>query len=504
MFSKIFVGVVVSSLFSVVSLHAHSADIKFFKNESSLSTADQKSAAKKFGASTKVVGRGKVDVAQMFKVRKGERVNLSVLGKKLNLNVKNIVKKSDKRTAYSSQSADGLSFLNLAENNGKIVGSMMVDNVLYKVRPEQGSTNTLIIEVQNNTLIDHDESYTEDYNPNIMDTYSPVVNPAATSSDSGSEITVIVAYTAAFKAAAGDINAYMDLLELETNTTFINSNVNARVNLIYSYQTGYTDSKDFYVDRSYFDNTSNNYSSQLRQLRDSRKADVMMVLTGPGYNFCGIANQIGSTAETALALASENCATGYYSFAHEIGHLMGARHIMNNDPSVTPYQYGHGYCNSNQWRTVMGYSCPNGDGPRIQQWSNPYVSIAGKATGTTTYENNARVWNVRAGTVSSFRSGSPNDLLSGHGTTSNVYVKNKWGNPQELWAEAYYANVKATADQYCDYLGYTHAASYTATKCGEDESSYMRFNPSKFVWEYRDSGSKNRCYKLLSSVNCSL
>ena len=78
----------------------------------------------------------------------------------------------------------------------------------------------------------------------------------------------------------------------------------------------------------------------------------MILLTGNGYSFCGLASGIGVSEDTAFAVASETCATGYYSFGHEIGHLFGARHIITQDPTPTPFSYGHGYCNTtaSTWR----------------------------------------------------------------------------------------------------------------------------------------------------------
>ena len=154
----------------------------------------------------------------------------------------------------------------------------------------------------------------------------------------------------------------------------------------------------FYTDRTYFTNASNAETAELYGLRDTYAADIMIVLTGNSYGFCGLANGIGVGAADALGFASEQCAAGYYSFGHEIGHLFGARHIITQDPNTTPYAYGHGYCNvtSNTWRTVMAYNCPSGTGgPRIQQWSNPNVSLSGQPTGTTHTEHNARVWRRR-------------------------------------------------------------------------------------------------------------
>ena len=102
---------------------------------------------------------------------------------------------------------------------------------------------------------------------------------------------------------------------------------------------------------------------------------------------------------------------GYYSFAHELGHLMGARHDENHDSSTTPYAYGHGYehpssVSGQSFRTIMAYACdaPASCDPRIQYWSSPNVKYIGIATGTSATNDNVRVLNATAGTVAAFNS----------------------------------------------------------------------------------------------------
>src|SRR5207237_4622577 len=117
-------------------------------------------------------------------------------------------------------------------------------------------------------------------------------------------------------------------------------------------------------------------------------------------DFCGLADAIMATASTAFAVVHYDCATGYYSFAHELGHLMGARHDVHHDSSTTPFAYGHGYEHpsstaSQVFRTIMAYACdaPAVCNPRIQYWSSPSVTYAGIATGTAATNDNVRVLN---------------------------------------------------------------------------------------------------------------
>ncbi|MFS1526190.1 M12 family metallo-peptidase [Microbulbifer sp. 2304DJ12-6] len=355
-----------------------------------------------------VINLGKYNT-KIKNIQKNSKINLRIRDKDIVFKVKSIRKKSTARFSFSASGVDN-NTLYIAKNNGQVVGSLHHAGKLFKLRPNK-SGDTVLTEVPQETLIDHDNAYYEDFTTNSLPD-----NNVFTKSDTGLEFTVIVAYTAQFLTAAGNIDAYMDLLELETNTSYQNSDVQTSVNIVHAYQTSYNDTGNFYTDRDYFSNTNNPETQELHNLRDFYNADIMIVLTGNNYSFCGIARSIGATEDQALALGRESCATGYYTFAHEIGHLFGARHIISQDPNVTPFSFGHGYCNvtANTWRTVMAYGCPLGTGgQRIQQWSNPNVFINNETTGTVDVEFNAKVMNLRADEVANFRiSSSPFDVNS--------------------------------------------------------------------------------------------
>jgi trypsin len=96
--------------------------------------------------------------------------------------------------------------------------------------------------------------------------------------------------------------------------------------------------------------------------------------------------------------------------------------------------------------------------------------------------------------------------VTGFGTTSNVNVT-VFGSQRRLWGSGKYADVRATANSYCQGVGRGPVRNWEANTCGEDESSYVRFNPVNNSWEFSSSGSANNesgfCrYPLLSSVSC--
>ena len=64
--------------------------------------------------------------------------------------------------------------------------------------------------------------------------------------------------------------------------------------------------------------------------------------------------------------------------------------------------------------------------------------------------------------------------VTGFGTTSNVIVT-VFGSERDLWGSGKYADVRATANAYCQGLGLGPVRTWEANACGEDESSYVRF-----------------------------
>ncbi len=153
----------------------------------------------------------------------------------------------------------------------------------------------------------------------------------------------------------------------------------------------YTESGNITTDRNRLQNPSDGYVDNVHALRDTYEADVVTMIVENGGGYCGIAYIMTSVSTTfenyAFNITARNCATGYYSFGHELGHIMSARHDWYVDAtSYSPYSYNHGLTNpTDGWRTIMAYnsecvargtSCT-----RLQYWSNPNVSYGGDPMG---------------------------------------------------------------------------------------------------------------------------
>jgi hypothetical protein len=136
-------------------------------------------------------------------------------------------------------------------------------------------------------------------------------------------------------------------------------------------------------------------------LRDKYRADVAVLIVDDPIG-CGLATRVFADAEEAFAVVHHECAAMTYSIAHEIGHIIGARHEPSIDKIMTPFPYGHGYVNGTRWRDIMSYRESCGGCPRLPVWSSPNLLVNGEPAGTAD-QDNARVISQQAARVAAFR-----------------------------------------------------------------------------------------------------
>jgi hypothetical protein len=211
-------------------------------------------------------------------------------------------------------------------------------------------------------------------------------------------IDVLVAYTPAVAGRVGSIAGLIELAVLETNQSYANSGVRVDLRLV--------DSLEFPVSESgqSHDSLLTAFSSaqSIRSRRDAVGADVAVLIIDQA-EYCGLAQAIDADAENAFAVVYYDCATGYYSFGHEIGHLQGARHDPGADPSGVAYAHGFQHLNpAPKWRTIMAYGCPGGC-PRLPYWSSPSTLYNGSPMGTALSNDNTRRLNETSANVAGFR-----------------------------------------------------------------------------------------------------
>ena len=217
-------------------------------------------------------------------------------------------------------------------------------------------------------------------------------------------IDVIVAYTK--KAAGNYADMRRDLVDLsieEANQSFRQSGLgHVKLRLVHAYQTTYIEEGAAHFDHVWrLADKGDGYLEEIHPLREKHRADVAVLIVDDPQG-CGLATRVYADADEAFAVVHHECAATSHTVAHEIGHLIGARHDLNLDKSMTPFPYGHGYVNGTKWRDIMSYKESCNGCPRLPVWSSPKVMVRGEPAGTPDLDN-ARVIAEQAARVAAFR-----------------------------------------------------------------------------------------------------
>ncbi len=270
-----------------------------------------------------------------------------------------------------------------------LMGSVNTGNAVFRLRAIGGGVHVI-------EELDH-SAFPEELPPLEVPSVS-LGEPAAPlggfapSADDGSQIDVMVLYTPAARAAEGgtaQIEALVDLAVAETNQAYQNSGVTPRLNLVYTGEVAYTESGDFSTDLTRLQGTSDGYMDDIHALRDTYHADqVTLIIESTQYCGLGYFMDTASTsfAPWAFTVVARDCATGYYSYGHELGHNMGLQHDWYVDDGVYEYAHSHGYLNAGGgWRTIMAYNAECSDSgtscTRLQYFSNPNNTYNGDVMG---------------------------------------------------------------------------------------------------------------------------
>jgi Metallo-peptidase family M12 len=184
------------------------------------------------------------------------------------------------------------------------------------------------------------------------------------------------------------IQGLINLAISETNQAYRNSNIPTRLRLVKAhYDDSYNDySNDWEVTLSNLRNNNDGQLDYVHAMRDQFGADFVSMIVDTG-SYCGIGfRPTTPTAGDAFSLVQWSCATGYYSFGHELAHNMGCNHDRaNSEPPYTGDNYGY-QDPSNAFRSIMSYDCPT-PCPRIQYFSNPDIRYNGRPLGNSGADN---------------------------------------------------------------------------------------------------------------------
>ncbi len=281
--------------------------------------------------------------------------------------------------------------ISLATYGQAVAGTIRVGKKMYSIRYSGDAVQSLSEVNASEPLPELDPLIAEP--DKLSTTTSPASTSTSTSSsvsastDTGEVMDVLVGYTPASRIANGGSDGMQALIALavaETNQAYLNSGVNTSLRLAYSTEVSYTESGDIYTDIGRLTDPNDGYLDEVHALRDAYSADLVSLIE-ENSQYCGTGWQMTNVSSAfqdhAFNIVASQCATGYYTFGHELGHNMGLSHDRANSSGTGAYPYSYGYQEpSAAFHTIMAYVCLHGC-PRIQYFSNPRVAYNGLPTG---------------------------------------------------------------------------------------------------------------------------
>jgi hypothetical protein len=287
--------------------------------------------------------------------------------------------------------------------------------------------------------------------------------------DSPNLVDVMVLYTPNAANAGGGpagMTAWIYLQLFLTNRSFTNSNLALQARLAHRAEIVIaTDAagKDF-SNESNLKNLTRQCDGELElahTLRDTYKADVVMLLTRrSNVAISGMSNHmLADHVDDGDYVDFAPCAFGVvdagvfmssdYTFAHELGHVMGAQHNYPADAGAKPAS-SFGYMDESpsngcqSWMTIMAArgnsGCDDNSCRRVPLWSNVDTAIkyCGEPLGNASAKNRDTLA-FTARTVANFRCGST--------PPGNVWMKDTWEDTgaepdqatvsQQMWKSPY-------------------------------------------------------------------
>jgi hypothetical protein len=291
----------------------------------------------------------------------------------------------------------------IVRSGDTLLANIRIGGELYRLVPIDGGAHALVEVDQSKFPPDEsDKGYAEMVaasEPESKADFTPDFGPKAIST-----IRVLVAFGASATAAIGNEQQAIDLAFAEANQALAATNTE-----IVFQQAGpirfYTQSEttNYSTMLSRLTNQSDGFYDAIGGQRNTNTADIVAYVAPASTTLCGQAAGIATSNANAYFVISPNCLSGNWTFVHEAGHVVGTRH--DNDPTTTPYAYGHGFViPSISRRTVMAVnngSCSTCT--RFGAFSSPNYTLSGVPIGTANFNDNTRVWKTRGPTVAAFR-----------------------------------------------------------------------------------------------------
>jgi len=120
-----------------------------------------------------------------------------------------------------------------------------------------------------------------------------------------------------------------DLLTLaveEANETFTRSGIgNVSLRVVHTQLIDYDETDGLQFDHLYRMADGVGTFIDIRKLRDEKRADIVGLILHSSSG-SGLSTRVGADSEEAFLVAHHACTTNAFTIAHEVGHILGARH----------------------------------------------------------------------------------------------------------------------------------------------------------------------------------
>ncbi|QTA78780.1 Peptidase M12 domain-containing protein, immunoglobulin-like fold-containing [Desulfonema limicola] len=322
----------------------------------------------------------------------------------------------------------------LSQPNGSITGNNNSEIKVYI--PQNASSESKVYSIK---FVNSNDSSDYDYleinqEGQIVGTPKIEINHTEFNlkQSNNTQIDVLVAYTPKAKDTVNDINSLVEKSIELTNETYKNNNIPLELNLVHIYEENYTELN--YIGKILWrlKTLGDGYMEGVHKYRDKYAADIVVLIQdnqtdspggkatyysedSEGRGFCTVRAECEKIYKYFSTSAQEWKYKYDYVLAHEIGHLLNARH----DYGYENFQDG--------WQTIMTQpdpACPT----RIPYWSSPNVFFEGKPVGTS-LQNNDSVIRKTAENVANYRNANVFNIKnSGYGLLriNSILSDNNW------------------------------------------------------------------------------
>ncbi|MDV3469432.1 M12 family metallo-peptidase [Stenotrophomonas sp. C3(2023)] len=296
--------------------------------------------------------------------------------------------------------------IELLRNAAGVTG-IIKDGALYRIEPAGASAHLLGRDTVLPTLPRHHPHWRPHGSDVTAAQRRQLQDEAALASSAAADETsvlrvMVVTNTATWQRHGERIRNRALLGFAEGNRTYVDSRINARMELASFHVVGYpgrTMGEAF----NHFMNPNTQGGRWAWAQRTADKADVIMIVMGNDY-YCGVA-PVGARQNNALMVVRYECLAGNDTVPHEMGHIHGSSHNPEQGGRpLYPWAWGRQVCNrgSGNWHSVMSYPCANRSA-RAQKWTSPIILHAGQPTGNAARFDNRRVMEENRARVAAFR-----------------------------------------------------------------------------------------------------